>query len=97
MRNHNWVVLAPKIPDCDVIVDLFFKWVGKKGGLTFKGGKCIIYLHVPNHIYNAMLTWEELYELKEGRKLQVDINNATADLKVGSFIRKQRYYKLNIF
>ena len=57
MQNHNWVVLVPKNPDRNVIADLFFKRAKNlKGGWMFKGGKCIINLHVLNQIYNAMLT-----------------------------------------
>jgi hypothetical protein len=79
MRNHNWVVLAPKNPDRDVIADQFFKRA-KKGGLTFKGGKCIINLHVPNHIYNAMLTRKDVDAFEEERKLRAsNINHAIAD------------------
>jgi hypothetical protein len=89
MRNHNWVVLAPKNPDHDVIADTFFKRA-KKGGSTFKGGKCVINLHVPNHIYDAMLAQKEIKELEEEKKLRAgDVDRAThamAAFKVSSHI-----------
>lgn len=80
MRNNNWVALVPKNPDRDVIADQFFKRV-KKGALTFKGGKCIINLHVPNNIYNAMLTQKEDDEFEKQRKLRAG-DHAVADFTV---------------
>jgi hypothetical protein len=95
MRNNNWVALLPKNPDRDVIADLFFKR-GKKGALMFKGGKCIINLHVPNHIYNAMLTRQEDDELEKQRKLQVE-DHAMADFTVSFLVGETRLNQLNIF
>jgi hypothetical protein len=87
MRNHNWVALVPKNPDRDVIADIFFKRA-KKGGLTFKGGKCIINLHVPNHIHNAMLTRKEAEEFEKQRNLQADDHAIAADFTVSSLIEE---------
>jgi hypothetical protein len=54
MRDKQWVILKPTVPDIDVIARHFFK-PGKKGGQTFKSGKIIIQFHVPNEIYDEML------------------------------------------
>ena len=61
MRSSNWVPLVPRNPDRDVISDQFFKR-GKKGASVFKGGKCIINLHVPNHIYSIVVPRKEADE-----------------------------------
>ena len=60
-RSSNWVRLVPRSPDRDVISDQFFKR-GKKGAAVFKGGKCIINLHVPNHIYSMVVARKEADE-----------------------------------
>lgn len=63
MRNNNWVRLVPRNPDCDIISDQFFKR-GKKG-VIFKTGKCIINLHVPNHIYTVVVAQKEADEVDD--------------------------------
>jgi hypothetical protein len=61
MRSHNWVVLAPKNPDRNIIADYFFK-PGKKGAIVFKAGKCVVNLH---DLYQLMLTQKDEHELEE--------------------------------
>ena len=38
MRDHHWVILLPKNPDCNIIAAQFFK-SNKKGTLVFWTGK----------------------------------------------------------
>jgi hypothetical protein len=58
MRDKQWVILNPTVPDCDAVAKHFFK-TGKKGTRTFKTGKTVIHLHVPNEIYDSMLQKKE--------------------------------------
>lgn len=58
MRDKHWVILDPRVPDCDIIAKHFFK-SGKKGTQTFKSGKTTIHFHIPNEIYDAMLEKRE--------------------------------------
>ena len=58
LHDHHWVVLLPKNPDRDIIAAHFFK-PNKKGTLVFRTGKCIVNLHIPNDIYQVMLTQKE--------------------------------------
>jgi len=57
MRSSEWApILAPLPPaqDTDAISRAFFKPSGKNGELKFKTGRCVIYLHIPNPIYDHM-------------------------------------------
>ncbi|KAK2460511.1 hypothetical protein APHAL10511_007474 [Amanita phalloides] len=63
MHDHNWVTLLPRNPDCNIIATQFFK-TGKKGAQTFRAGKCVINLHIPNDIYEGMLTQKSKLEAK---------------------------------
>jgi len=54
MRSHNWVVLAPKNPDRNIIADYFFK-PGKKGAIVFKARK-------------MNMNWRRILELQVGRQ-----------------------------
>ena len=74
MRNNNWVRLVPRNPDRDIISDQFFKR-GKKG-VAFKGGKCIINLHVPNHIYSGIIV-----QWLTGKKLLIVLVVLSTDLR----------------
>lgn len=49
MRNKHWVCIRPTDPDQGVIADEFFK-PGKGGVVTFKTGRCVIHLHIPNKV-----------------------------------------------
>lgn len=84
LRNQNWVVLAPRNPDRDVIADQFFK-PGKKGAVVFKPGKCVINLHVPNEIYRAMLDQQELASENKAS----DIGTVAADFTVSCNTRQR--------
>lgn len=67
MRNNNWVEILPPRPpaeDTDVISRPFFKPTTKTGELKFKTGKCQVYLHVPNEVYNNMERHREAHELE---------------------------------
>src|SRR6266478_2763968 len=94
MRNNNWVRLVPRNPDRDVISDQFFKR-GKKGAVVFKGGKCIINLHVPNHIYSVVVARKEadesdINEFEESEGKAAVINHAVADFMVCLLIEKKK-------
>ena len=96
MRNNNWVRLVPRNPDRDVISDQFFKR-GKKGVIIFKTGKCIINLHVPNHIYSVVVAQKEagdiesFEDLEEGRVAVITgCSQAAADFTVCPLIRKKK-------
>jgi hypothetical protein len=85
MRNNNWVRLIPRNPDCDVISDQFFKR-GEKGAVVFKAGKCIVNLHVPNHVYSVLVARKkdnesDIDEFEEEGKVAI-ISQAAADFTV---------------
>ncbi len=63
MHDRHWVILSPKNPDRNIIAAQFFK-PNKKGTLIFRTGKCIINLHIPNDIYQAVLTQKDATELE---------------------------------
>lgn len=88
MRNLNWVVLAPRNPDRDIIADQFFK-LGKKGTVVFKAGKCVINLHVPNELYQLMLARKDENELEveAAENKAADIGMVAADFTVGCTTR----------
>ncbi|KAK2463878.1 hypothetical protein APHAL10511_004050 [Amanita phalloides] len=87
MRNHNWVALMPRNPDRDVIAEQFFK-PGKKGNTTFKKGKAIVNLHVPNDIYGAVLACKEAEEFKAEKALD-DLSTATANFTLAKTNKKR--------
>jgi hypothetical protein len=62
MRTKDWVEIKPLNPDQDVIAHQFFK--SGKGGLTFKAGRCTIFFHIPNVIYNQYLDDVERKEME---------------------------------
>lgn len=67
MRNKDWVEMRAKSPDCDAIFSSGFYKEGKKGGApVFKGGRALVYLHVPNSVYDKYLDWCEKEELESG-------------------------------
>lgn len=82
MHDHNWVLLVPRNPDRDIIANQFFK-PAKKGAIVFKAGKCVINLHVPNEIYESMVTQKEEEELKKDKNVD-NSETAAVDFTVSS-------------
>ena len=91
-------------PDRDVISDQFFR-PGKKGAIVFKAGKCIINLHVPNHIYSAVVARKKaddsdtINEFEAGGKVAELELEAAADFTVCPSpicLRKGKIIKLKI-
>ncbi|KAG6896998.1 hypothetical protein C0993_007855, partial [Termitomyces sp. T159_Od127] len=54
IQCKDWTIIEPKDSDSDAISKDFYKKVNNRG-VTFKGGQCIIYFHLPNKIYNQYL------------------------------------------
>ena len=69
MRTKDWVVIRPSNSDRDVISQPFFK-VGKGGATTFKGGRCIVNFHIPNHVYHGYLEYADRKEEERLDKVQ---------------------------
>lgn len=83
LRDHHWVILLPKNPNRDIIAANFFK-PNKKGTLIFWMGKCIINLHIPNDIYQVMLTQKEASaELEVENDDVAIVSHVAVDFTVG--------------
>ena len=76
-------MIKPRIPDHDVIAEFFFK-AGKKGTMTFKGGKTLVQLNIPHEIYIYVTAQKEAEGLDEaagplsttghGREFELNMN-----------------------
>lgn len=91
MRDHNWVMLAPRNPDRSIITAQFFK-PAKKGALVFKAGRCIINLHILNNIYQAMLAHKEVEMENDGTN---STSMAAADFTVSFATKRMIFYDMN--
>ncbi|KDR65144.1 hypothetical protein GALMADRAFT_1330174 [Galerina marginata CBS 339.88] len=60
MRNKDWVEIHPKDPDRDAILSpSFFKSAKNASQTIFKGGKSLVYFHIPNKVYGRYEAWLE--------------------------------------
>lgn len=66
MRNKDWVEIHPKNPDHDAILCASFFKSAKNGSQSiFKGGKSLVYFHIPNSVYGSYEAWLEEREFQK--------------------------------
>ena len=66
MRNKDWVEIHSKNPDHDAILCASFFKSAKNGSQTiFKGGKSLVYFHIPNSVYGSYEAWLEECEFQK--------------------------------
>lgn len=60
MRDKDWVEIRPRNPDRDAIMCPSFFMRAKNGSQTmFKGGKALVFFHIPNKVYAGYEAWLE--------------------------------------